>query len=236
MSVARAIRQQAYGRLSRRLFPPFSVDPRASHQAALATGRPMMELREEVLAHALALGHHGFATGHVPCRPGLVDAFQHRWAFVTVLRDPVERWISEFVYNSEKDSDWATNDLSLEAYLDSPAARVTGTSFLRYFSRAPQDLEGDLGPYVTEAVQNLERFAVVGSVEDMASFVDAFQARFGVRLRVPRRNRSPDRDQKARIRENPDTIRRIRMLCSEDLQVYEAVRQPRPTPPPSASP
>ena len=220
MSVARGISRQAFSMLERRLFPTFSVDPRASFRAAEATSGRMMEVREEILAYALALGQCRFVTGHVPCRPGLVEEFRGEWHFVTVLRDPVERWISEYVYNTEKNSDWARNDLFLEDYLGSHRARVTTTSFLRYFSNIPDDLPDDPGAFVEQAVENLSRFAVVGCVEDMNGFKRAFRDRFGVTLSIPRRNVTPDRSMKDRIRENGAVMERIRELCAGDSEIY----------------
>ena len=221
MSVARGISRQAFSLLERRLFPTFSVDPRASHRAAGATSGRMMRVREEILAYALALGRYRFVTGHVPCRPGLVEGFRCEWHFVTVLRDPVERWVSEYVYNTEKkDSEWARNDLAVEDYLRSPAARVTATSFLRYFSDIPDDLLENPGAFVDQAVENLSRFTLVGCVEDMGGFNQAFRNRFGTALSIPRRNVTPDRSLKDRIRENGAVMERVRELCAGDSEVY----------------
>jgi hypothetical protein len=220
MSVARGISRQAFSMLERRLFPTFSVDPRASLRAAEATSGRMMEVREEILAYGLASGRFRFVTGHVPCRPGLVEAFQGEWHFVTVLRDPVERWVSEYVYNTEKGSDWARNHLSIEDYLGSPEARVTATSFLRYFSDIPEDLPEDPGAFVDQAVENLSRFAVVGCVEDMDGFNRAFRNRFGAILSIPRRNVTPDRSMKDRIRGDAASMDRIRQLCAGDSEIY----------------
>jgi len=223
MAVARSIEAQAFTRLERRLFPTFSLDIRASLRAAEATSGAMMEIREEVLAYALAQGRNRFATGHVTSRPRLVDEFSDQWHFVTVLRDPVERWISEFVYNTGKSSEWARNERPIDEYLGSRRARVTATSFLRYFSHIPAEFAGDPSEYIQEATANLSRFAVVGFLEDMEGFTRAFRERFGRTLTIPRRNTSPDRAMKERIRENPENMDRIRELCAADSEVYQRV-------------
>jgi hypothetical protein len=220
MAVVRSIEAQSFTRLERRLFPIFSVDIRASLRAAEATSSTMMAVREEVLAYALARGRYRFATGHVASRPRMVDEFQRDWNFVTVLRDPVERWISEYVYNTGKASEWARIELPIDEYLRSPTARLSATSFLRYFSHIPEDFDGDPSGYIREATENLSRFAVVGRSEDLEEFTLAFRRRFGHTLRIPRANTSPDRTMKERIRSDAGVMERIRELCAADAEVY----------------
>ena len=223
MSIGSSIAAQHFRWHERRALPSFSVDLRASAKAARATGRSMMSVREEVLAYALAQNRYRFVTGHVMCRPRLVDEFQDTWHFVTVLRDPVERWVSEYVYNTRKESSWARNDLPVEAYLETPKARVTATSYLRYFSSIPEDFQGDPDPYVDEAVENLSRFAVVGVLEDLDEFVRRYESRFSRPLAIPRINRSPADELKKRLSSDERVMAQVRRMCEPDSLVYARV-------------
>ena len=223
ISVAGSIARQHYTRMERRTVPVFAMNLPASARAAEATGREMMELREEVVAYHLALGRHRFVRAHSTCRPRLVDAFRDQWHFVTVLRDAVARWVSEYVYNTTKASGWAANDLGVEAYLDSRTAWTTGNTYLRYFSHLPEPPPDDLAPFTEEAVENLLRFSCVGTVEDLGEFIERFETVFGTRLSIPRKNTSPDQAMKAEIMSNPRYLERIRDLCRHDTEIYRKV-------------
>ena len=227
VAVSRSIAGQAFSWRERKFVPNFSIDLRASSRAAAATSRSMMELREDLLAYALAQERYKFVSAHVGARPCLVEAFRDRWHFVTLLRNPVDRWISEFVYNTHKSSSWARNPLSIEDYLGTPAARTTATSFLRYFSNMPEEFEGEPEPYEDEAVANLSTFTVVGFLEEMDAFIGDFQKVFGTRLKIPRRNESPRSDLKERIRSEPGLMDGINNLCAVDTRIYRRVSEIR---------
>ena len=143
-----------YGPLDRLLFPNFYMDLEASGEAAAATSEAMTQVRENVLAYVLATGRYKYAGGHVPCRPRLVETFRDRWSFITVLRDPVERWISGYVYDRYKTESWSKTEMEIEEYLRSDAGIVSGRAYLWYFSNMPDDASvRDFEPYVEEAVE-----------------------------------------------------------------------------------
>ena len=90
--------------LQRLLVPSWYVSLGASRAAADLIGSEMMDLRETVLIYKLAERRVKFISGHIVCRPKTRSKFEQEWRFVTVLRDPVKRWVSEFVYNTVRDS------------------------------------------------------------------------------------------------------------------------------------
>jgi len=63
---------------------------------------PLMWAREVYLSFHLADHQNIFGSGHGYCRPSVVGAFKEEWAFVIVLRNPIDRWISRYVYNTYK--------------------------------------------------------------------------------------------------------------------------------------
>ena len=147
----------------------FTIELKASQSAAQALGVTMMRAREIILAYHLANPQYFFGTAHSYCSPNLVDEFVTDWNFVTMLRNPIERWISEYVYLTYKaDDSWARNRMSLEEYLDSETAVFTGNSFLRYFSTFPDSTSGVTPRHVDEALETLSKFRVVGAGREHA--------------------------------------------------------------------
>jgi hypothetical protein len=215
-----------YSFVDRTLFPDFHMNLEASGVASEATAVPITQVREEVLAYTLAVGRHKYAGGHVPCRPQLVDTFCDRWSFITVLRDPVERWISGYVYDRYKTESWSKLDADIEAYLSSEAGILSGRAYLWYFSSMPQDAAiREVEPYVAEAEANLRRFALVGSTENMPALAERFGEVFGKPLKIKSVNRTPNPEAKRAIVTNAGLMARIREVCEPDALLYSRLRE-----------
>lgn len=213
--------QNYYSPLDRLLFPNFYMNLAASGEAAEATSEAMTQVRENVLAYALATGRYKYAGGHVPCRPKLVATFRDRWNFITVLRDPVERWLSGYVYDRYKTESWSKTGMEIEEYLRSDAGVVSGRAYLWYFSNMPDDASvRDFEPYVEEAVENLQQFALVGAMENMAALAEGFGRVFGKPLKISSVNRSPNPGGKQDIRQNTALMEHIREVCRPDMVLY----------------
>jgi hypothetical protein len=150
-----------------------------------------------------------------------VDHFSHEWNFVTILRNPVERWISEYVYNTYKKEEWMKNLLPIEEYLESEAAILSGTTFLRYFSNIPSGYVGKVDRYVKETIANLERFSIVGDINNLDGWCKSFKARFDRKITIKRENASPNQKIADDIRSNDSLMNKITKLCEPDLAVYE---------------
>ena len=221
-SVSRAL-ARSYSIRDRLVVPNWYVNLRASRTAAEVIGCGMMNLREAVLIYKLAEAKAKFVTGHIVCRPRTREAFEAQWQFVTVLRDPVKRWISEFVYNTYGKQDWARNTLPIEAYVDSPVGAASGRRYLEYFSDW-QENEPITERDVQTAAKNLARFAAVGFLEELPAFALTLQQLLGRPVRIPRVNVSPSRERTAEIVRRTDLMDRIRTLCSDDIAVYELLR------------
>jgi hypothetical protein len=220
-----AIRDQ-YSLADRVLFPSFYLDLEASGQAAEATSESITRVRENVLSYVLATERYKYAGGHVPCRPHMVETFRDRWSFITVLRDPVERWISGYVYDRYKTETWSRVELEIEEYLRSDAGIVSGRAYLWYFSDMPDDPSIQrFEPYVEEAVENLRRFALVGATEDMAALAERFGQVFGRPLKIVAANRSPNPTGKQDIRQNTALMEQIREVCHPDILLYTRLQE-----------
>ena len=220
-----AIRDQ-YSPIDRLLFPSFYMDLEASGEASKATSESITRVREHVLSYVLATGRYKYAGGHVPCRPEVVKAFSDRWSFITVLRDPVERWISGYVYDRYKTESWSRLEMEIEEFLHSDAGIISGRAYLWHFSNLPDDASiQDCEPHVEEAVENLRRFALVGATEDMSALAERFGQVFGRPLKIASVNRSPNPAGKQDIRQNAALMEQIREVCRPDMMLYARLQE-----------
>jgi len=183
---------------------------------------PAMRAREIYLSFQLANRQNVFGSGHCYCRPSTVEAFKQEWAFVTILRNPVDRWISQYVYNTFKTHSWDRNELPIEEFLQSPKALEFGRRYLNYFSdysEAPDS--ADPSHYVAQAVGTLSCFRVVGALEMMPAWKDAVQAKLRTQIYLPTLNKSPCSEEQERICSDRKLMEKIVKLCQHDMEIYE---------------
>ncbi|MBI4820049.1 MAG: sulfotransferase family 2 domain-containing protein [Deltaproteobacteria bacterium] len=199
------------------------LDSRASKRGADELGIGLLRFRRSLLAYELRRAGEGrLVAGHYPVDAEAVSEFGSRWRFVTVLRDPVERWISHYFYNrSLRDSPFHIS-ADLGSYLDSGDARSLGCLYARHLL----GIEGaNLTDQQVEAAKRvLSSFALVGIAERLDDFAAEFGRKFGRSLEIGRKNVSPvsRRDRESEV--SPEIRARIRDLCAPDLELYEQAR------------
>ncbi|MFB6264430.1 MAG: hypothetical protein ABEL76_12530 [Bradymonadaceae bacterium] len=205
------------------------IRPGACDGAVEGTDAPTWTARRTMLAYYLGHPRTRYTSGHVEVCEPMLERFGDEFNFIVTLRDPVDRWISHFLYNKYGGSDEPGYDINddIESFLDSNRGRGIGQLFVSYLAGA-----GGTGPDYRErdAVQqrarrNLDRFDLVGFVEELDAFTADFERQFGVELDLPRSNPNPAPIGPEDI---SDEVRaRIRDVCDADVRLYEYARETR---------
>ena len=120
--------------------------------------------------------------GHVFYDPDALAAMGGRYALVTMMRDPVARALSN--YRMAVRAGVIPDDP--EGWLSGPVGRRMAQSATRYLSG--QHTIDNLPTALDAARHALDRFALVGVLEDMEGFAADFARRFGIRPSIPRLN------------------------------------------------
>ncbi|WP_444921825.1 sulfotransferase family 2 domain-containing protein [Microbulbifer sp. CnH-101-G] len=199
----------------------FDIKLEESRYAASILDTSMMSVRETVLAYNLSIKTNFFGSGHCFCRPNLVKNFSPEWNFFTALRDPVERWISLYTYNTFKLSKWAKNTLPLNEYIQSHKGISAGLSFIHYFSDFSQAPRSNPADYIEQAIRNLQRFSIVGSTEHLDQLAQQTEKVFQVKLNLPRLNETPNSELAQQLRSTPEIIKKIEHICRHDTEIYK---------------
>jgi hypothetical protein len=173
--------------------------------------------REEVLMYCLAEGN-SVVSGHFLYSDRAYQAFGDRYKFITILRDPVARLVSQFRYNNFVHD----IDMSFADYLDSSLAKRQSSDMTRYICGTPdRPPDAFSTPEASAAAldvakQNLRNFAVVGFTEKMDLFARNFGRVFGAQISIPRTNvsvnKKPDLE--------PEQLRQVNDLCEADQELY----------------
>jgi len=185
----------------------------------------LQELRQQIrLGEVLIAGLKGkrFLTGHVWFNRAfrrLQD--EHGFRLATLLREPAERWISEYLYRSHKSGTYARLGAELDEFTERPEARHMGATYVRYFlGRMPS--EPVTHEELAEAADNAARFDVLGRLEALDEFRQGVRDATGIRLDIGHRRGSPAPSHKRRIYRESETIRtRVEALCSADRALFD---------------
>jgi hypothetical protein len=198
-----------------------------------------LEHRAYLLWHYLSEGRP-FVSGHGPVSGYVLDRFADRTPFLTVLRDPVERWISYYrsSLSSSDDPNVVPNRLSalspeeqLEKVLTSASGAYIGSFVATYLGGHRPYSDDDPCDAIEPALDALARFAVVGFTSDWGGFVETCKEALGLDVKIPHLNRTEEYERSSGSDIDAlftvDVRDRIASLCEADIAIYREARRLR---------
>lgn len=172
--------------------------------------------REEFLIYQLYCGTR-CVSAHVTFSRKAYDMFHQRYKFITVLREPVSRFISNYRHMIRR----GRMDLSLREYLETHKARYDAVRYVEYLC-GDRKLDIYSQGAVDAAVENLDCFAVVGSTEAMPKFAADVSQALSIRLSIGHENRGEGQQELSQ--ELVELMPRIQELCAADSIIYAAAQ------------
>lgn len=187
----------------------------------------VLKLREDLLAYFMSLEHTRFIHGHVCFSENLYQTFNEQFEFITLLRDPVERWISFFFYNKYRDDyEWKITEHDVHEFLASQRGRAQGHEYVKkFFGVLEPGADYRSAEAIKRAQDNLHKFKVIGFVEEMKKFQDDFEQRYAVQLKVRKVNAGPKDKTFKRSIIDENVLKLIEDICFPDIQVYQYALQ-----------
>lgn len=182
---------------------------------------PILIFREKLLLYFMAQSNSKFISGHFLFSNIAYQEYGEKFSFVTVLRDPVKRWISSYFYNTLKADHQMKVDDSIEARLESHFGRSQGYQLVKFLGGANQEGDYTSPKAINRAKENLKRFAVVGFLENLDDFSKKFYNRFDVKLKIARKNQSPAPINYQNSALTPELHEKITAICDPDIQIYD---------------
>lgn len=176
-----------------------------------------LKLREAMLLYMMHCGVRCIAA-HVGFSERAHQAFAGHYAFVTLLRDPVERFLSHYHHSFGRD-DHSRIDLPLEAFVETPLARSFGTRYAEYFRGTPSLEALDARDTIEAAKRNLERLSVVGFMDSLDIFTAQMRSVLRIRISIGHENRGR-RPAAATQSLSPALRAKIESICAPDIEIY----------------
>jgi hypothetical protein len=223
-SVGRALRK-------RYILSQATVLPEESFRAFEAfTGRndregmlvDVLDLREQMLLYLLYSGVRCISL-HVRFSHIAHQRFRDQYKFITVLREPVSRFISHYIWSHAKPAAHGRIEEDFDCFLETERARRLGAIYVEFFSGLPKDADMAAPESVAAAIANLAKFDVIGRLDDLPSVQDELQKELGLNIKIGHENKMHQSRSQAAIGTTPDLRAKVERLCAPDIEVWKTV-------------
>jgi hypothetical protein len=201
----------------------FNLDFKASHETSNALRKPAF--RRDLLYYLMSSQQYRYISGHFAFSSEAINQFNQEWKSVTLLREPVSRWISNYFFNRYKSGDHFKIEYSLDEHLKTKRAIRSGQTYLNLLANESIKDGSGLENYIQQAVENLEKFSVIGILEDLDSLRQDFKECFGAQLRIPKRNTNPLNKSHQKEIISSEMKEKICEICQPDIIIYEAAKK-----------
>lgn len=222
-SVGQALTQVYYG-ISRK---PSRASILRSGQSVSAvseiTGDDLDLLRERDLLMSLASPKNKLIAGHVPYSCYAYNHFHETTLFMSLLREPVSRFLSLFFFNRYKGSDHYSLECSLDQFIDSERGEQAGQSYQRTFGRDESGVIENADKRYLQALSNLKKLDIIGVVEEMSSFEEKMEDILRRKVQIPHINSNPRKKYHDDV--TAEQMKKIQEICAQDTRLYEEARK-----------
>lgn len=184
-----------------------------------------MRMKHEVLLYLMSMRKRtaSLIMGHIPFSETAYDEFHDRYAFVSILRNPVDRYLSAYTYNKFKKLEHmkSTAQCDIHEYLDSDYGRKQGGQYGLWLGGWRKDGDYTSKDAVQKAIEHIPLFSVIGCLNNIDDFKERFYHRFGTRLNIEKKNVNPRPINYIENTITDEIRRKIENICESDLEIYE---------------
>jgi hypothetical protein len=164
-----------------------------------------------------------------PFNNDIHSKLKNDWKFITVLRDPIKRFVSHYYDQAMTCREGASRKDFLH-FMDSDLARRYACEYTRYFSgkacSSSQFVYPEDSEMVNKAIDNINQFDLVGDLSLMTKFQSQLSRIVDRNIKIKHRNKRRDRTSTDVIIQKDDWSR-IEELCKWDVYFYNEVMKNR---------
>ncbi|WP_424930563.1 sulfotransferase family 2 domain-containing protein [Amaricoccus tamworthensis] len=190
----------------------------------------VLDLREQMMLYHMYENVHCVSL-HVRFSEVAYTQFRDQYKFITILREPISRFISHYLWSYGKTDAHARIEEEFEDFLNTPRARRLGATYVEYFCGLPKECDITAQAAIKKAISNLKRMDVVGQLDNLELFERQLKQSLGVRIRIGHENKMRQPSSKKEEIMTPELVDRVRELCAPDLAVWRAIQKTSAEPP-----
>jgi hypothetical protein len=182
-------------------------------------GNAVFDFEEKLLLYFMSQNRMRYIAGHFVFSETAYRQFHDKYAFIVFLRNPVTRVISNYFYNKYKEDDWCRVEADITPFLQSERGQLQGHQLVKYIGGISDDYSST--DAIDRAKRNLHKFDIVGILEFKQAFLNRFENRFGVRLKLKKKNPNPKSLSFQSSVITKEIEHKIRTICKPDLELYQ---------------
>lgn len=176
--------------------------------------------RESLLLYQMHLGSK-YISGHIPFNQKIWEDTKGKYSYITVLRNPVKRYLSNYFFNKHKETEHCRINDGLSDFLDSNRGKSWGYMYTNYFSGNPNSVIEPTQDLLEAAKENALKFNTVGFLEKLDDFVAECKSKYSMKLRIPHKRKNP----KSKREVSEANLEKINHICRFDLELYDFIKQ-----------
>ena len=177
------------------------------------------EIRRDLLHYQLTQGYKCI-TGHAPLGAHTLQRWQATHDFVTLLRDPVERYLSHLAFNLAGNGGHGAIGEPLEKFLSRPRAKIMGALYTKYFAGLPMNADLSSKEAIAAAKETLSRMSVVGFLDQLDEFATDVTCLTGHKISIGHNNKT-NTTRKNDLDISTDGLNLIKELCTPDIEIFQ---------------
>ncbi|MCV2886862.1 sulfotransferase family protein [Ruegeria aquimaris] len=163
---------------------------------------------------------------HAPFSSAAYREFHQTYKFITILREPVARFISHYNWSSRRPGSHGFIEEDFNEFLDSDRAQRMGAEYVEMFADLPNSADIRTADAVEMATSNLAKFDVIGRLDDLEGFARDIHTALGVRVKIGHANKTLGDAQVTARDIGPEQLEKICEICAPDIAVWNALFGP----------
>lgn len=200
-------------------YPFFSLDSNASRKCSALFDDDLIDYRLRILAYYMSLPRYKYIHGHFNFSSKIFQEFNSQWNFITILRDPVDQWFSQYFYDTRTDSEVPIL-CDLESFVSTDRACLMGNSYVRKLTDSSFSKNAFTNDAVQLAISNLSKFSLIGVLERLDIFADAFNNIFKKKIAIDYLNVNPIPKYKQQEAVTENVLNKVIEICQPNIQIY----------------
>ena len=148
-----------------------------------------------------------FITRHFNFRDKVFNETSSDYDYITVLREPVQRFISKYHYNEI--------EIPITDFLNTKRAQEWGREYVHRFLGDEVSLSA--GKKIERAKNNLEKFRLVGQLGNLDKFKNEFRNKYNRKINITELNVGDYGE----IEES--LIGELKKICEPDIELFNSV-------------
>lgn len=201
----------------------FHLRARASFRAAEMTQSQLTTFREQLLIYCMYSNDYRYISGHFNYNHRVFQEFRNEWSYITILRQPVQKWISQYFYDRYKIGFHCKINSNIEEFVDSERGISFGSEYVKKLLEPSTNLDLRSDEAINLAIKNLSNFRLVGVLEELSTFISNYENIFGVRLKVNQKNSNPLSKVQQQEKITDKVLQKIEEICQPDNLVYQSI-------------